>query len=453
MRTKAYQQKRQAILGKSVLGIDPGKQKHAGAVLDASGVQQGNSFRFEVSREGFDQTLWRQVNKRLDATGPEDLVVAVETSCNLWKTTAHDFYAKGYPVVLVKPLTTHHSRPLMKQDFSRTDPKDAFLVADNAQKGHYDAFKVFSPDTEASHLLSITYDKLWKDHVKAKQRLRAFMETYFPEFLNAFDVGTQTSLYLLEKYFLPHHFLAMDIEKEVPILERISRRRHGRETLTDLQTWAKGSIGVPAQDQEETLRIILDSWIAQLKTVEAQMSRVEKALVDLARKDPTFSIIHSIPNLNDNLTAQFIAETRGPARFDHFKQIEKLAGYNLRLSESGQYRGARHISGIGNPRLRRILFQMTQQAVKDVPQVRHRFLKRQLKHKRYRKNIVAATSQLLRLIVALIKANRPYHHKDDWKASLEHLEQAYQKDKTPRPRPYRNSHLRRLQLIQKNHAA
>ncbi len=84
MRTKAYQEKRQAIFGKSVLGIDPGKQKYAGAILDASGVQQGNTFRFEVSREGFDQILWKQVNKRIDATRPEDIVVAIETSCNLW---------------------------------------------------------------------------------------------------------------------------------------------------------------------------------------------------------------------------------------------------------------------------------------------------------------------------------------------------------------------------------
>jgi transposase len=453
MRTKAYQQKRQAIFGKSVLGIDPGKQKHTSAILDVSGTQQGASFSFEVSREGFDQTLWKQVQKRLDTFGPEELVVAVETSCNLWKTTAHYFYGKGYQVLLVKPLTTHHSRPLMKQDFSRTDPKDAFLIADNAQKGYYDLFQVFSPHIEAMHHLSITYDKLWKDSVKAKQRLRALMETYFPEYLNAFDIDTQTSLYLLEKYFLPDHFLNLDIEKEAPILERISRRHHGRETLLDLQAWAKGSIGVPAQEWEEALRITLDAWIAELRTVQGQLDRVEKAMVDLARKDPTFSIIRSIPDISDNLTAQFIAETRGPARFDHFKQIEKLAGYNLRLCESGQYRGARHMSGIGNPRLRRILFQMTQQAVKSVPQVRHRFLKRQLKHKRYRKNIVAATSQLLRLIVALIKDDRSYRHKDDWKASLAPLEEAYQKGKTPRPRPYRNSHLRRLQLIRNNQAA
>jgi len=278
MRTAAYQQKRQAIFGKSILGIDPGKQKHASAILDASGVQQGASFTFEVSREGFDGTLWKQVNKRLDAFGPQQMAVAIETSCNLWKTAAHYFYAKGYQVLLVKPLITHHSRPLMKQDFSRSDPKDAFLIADNAQKGYYDLFQVFSPDTEAMHHLSITYDKLGKDYVKAKQRLRALMETYFPEYLNAFDIDTQTSLYLLQKCFLPHHFLTLDIEQETPVLERISRRHHGRETLLDLQAWAKGSIGVPARHQEQALRITLDAWIAQLQTVQAQMNQVEKGV-------------------------------------------------------------------------------------------------------------------------------------------------------------------------------
>ena len=131
MRTDRYQQKRQAILGKSILGIDPGKANHHGAILDASGAQQGTSFSFSVSREGFDHTLWKQIEKRIDACRPGDLVIAVETSCNLWKTIAHSCHGKGYTVALVKPLTTYHSRSLMKHDFSRTDPKDAFLIADN----------------------------------------------------------------------------------------------------------------------------------------------------------------------------------------------------------------------------------------------------------------------------------------------------------------------------------
>ena len=38
----------------------------------------------------------------------------------------------------------------------------------------------------------------------------SFMETYFPEYLDAFAIDTKTSLYLLGKYSLPRHFPELD---------------------------------------------------------------------------------------------------------------------------------------------------------------------------------------------------------------------------------------------------
>jgi len=454
MRMTAYQQKRRAIFGKSILGIDPGKANHYGAMVDQAGIQQSSAFSFPVTRKGFDHKLWQKVEKRLDAHSPEDLVVAIETSCNLWRTIAHHCHERGYQVVLVKPITTYHSRSLMKHDFSRTDPKDAFLIADNAQKGYYDPYRVFEPYLDAMHQLSIAYHKLWKDRIKAKLRLRSFMETYFPEYLSAFAIDTKTSLYLLDKAFLPHHFQNLDSEKEGHVLLKVSKRHHGKETLEDLQGWAKDSIGVPvSKTQEDALRIVLDGWTEDLRTVEAQLKRVEKALVELAKQDPTFQILISLPNINANLAAQFIAETVGPARFNHFKQIEKLAGYNLKLSQSGVFVARRRIAKIGNPRLRRVIYQMTQQAVQTIPQVRKKFLKRQLVQKCYRKNIIASSSPLLRLIVALIKEGRVYQHKKDWNTELLKLENAFEKKKTAQKRPYKNSHIRRQKLVQQNKAA
>ena len=75
---------------------------------------------------------------------------------------------------------------------------------------------------------------------------------------------------------------------------------------------------------------------------------------------------------------------------------------------------------------------MTQQTAKAVPQVRLRYLKRQLKRKCYRKNIIAASSQLLRLIQALVKENRPYQHRTDWDDQLHLLEVAYAGKKASR---------------------
>jgi len=71
-------------------------------------------------------------------------------------------------VLLVSPLTTHHARPLHNHDFSHTDPRDAFLIAEQAYRGHFDAYRVFDDQLETMHRLSLAYYKLAKD----KQRIR-----------------------------------------------------------------------------------------------------------------------------------------------------------------------------------------------------------------------------------------------------------------------------------------
>ena len=290
MRAKRYHINRQALAGDFVLGIDPGKE-HSGVVIDPTGLPMGAAFTFPVTRSGYDEVVSSQLDRRIPVHGAHDLVVAIETSCNLCLTIAHHFDALGYRVVLVSPVATRHARPMFDNDYSKTDPKDALLIADNAQKGSYTHYRVFEEHIEAAHQL-----------------------------------------------------------------------------------------------------------------------------------------------------------TRGPERFTHFKAIEKLAGSNVRISDSGKFKGRRRISKMGNPRLRRVVYQMTTQTAKVVPQVRRRFLERELRKKCYRKNIVASSSQLLRLIVALTKERRSYEERPDLEAHLEGLERKYEA-RYKKQRRARSNPCRRLRLI------
>ncbi len=275
--------KRKMVAGKNVLGIDPGLSEHCAVVLDPNGLPLGNAFRFITTHRGFCEVLPSELGKRLDEYGPGSLVVAVETSCNLWLTIAHHFHAQGYRVLLMSPLTTKQSRAVPNHDYSKSDPKDAFLVSDNAQKGHYDEFVVVSPEMESAHRLSITYHKLLNDRNRAVNRLTSFMQIAFPEYLNAFGIDTKTSLYLLERYFLPQHFLDLDLEQEAEALHRISRGHHGLRTLEQLRQSAATSIGVALGDQEQAYRLTLDAWVAELRLAIDHLKRVEKLLIDLAR--------------------------------------------------------------------------------------------------------------------------------------------------------------------------
>ncbi len=68
---------------------------------------------------------------------------------------------------------------------------------------------------------------------------------------------------------------------------------------------------------------------------------------------------------------------------------------------------------------------MTEETKNHIPEVRIRFLNRQMKQSKYTKNIVSCSSNLLKLIVALIREKRTYVFNQEKLKELEKLEIEY----------------------------
>jgi hypothetical protein len=91
MNQSRFGSNRQVLRDKIVIGTDPAKHNHRGAVVDASGNQRGKSFTFPVSAESYRQILWRRVSKILTAYQPTDAVFAIETSTTSSKSNGQIF--------------------------------------------------------------------------------------------------------------------------------------------------------------------------------------------------------------------------------------------------------------------------------------------------------------------------------------------------------------------------
>ncbi|MFH0991379.1 MAG: transposase [bacterium] len=418
--------KRSQIVGKIIIGIDPAKAKHQAAIIDTSGAQLGKSFSFDVSYEGYTKTLWQKITQLLPTCNCATTIFAIETSCNLWLTLAFYLQHEGYQVLLVSPLTTHHSRPMVNHDFSRTDPKDAFLVGSNARQGFFDFYKDYPPLSNAMHRLSITYCKLRKDLARNRARLRATIEQVFPEFLDVVTPDTHTALYLLKRYLFPGDFLELNLAQEANAIMAISRKQYGLQTLLQLQHHARHSIGVIKTDEECIAeRLSVESWISLIETLSVHMERIITTLEAYAQRLPEYTILQSLKGISQITAALFLGEVRDIYCFSHYKQLEKKAGVNLRLSQSGQYVGARHISRIGSKRLSWLLYTMTEETAKWVPEIRAKYLRRQLKRRIHRKSVVASIPQLLKLIMVLVKERRCYELYPERLAALQALEKQY----------------------------
>lgn len=432
MKYQALYTKRKFIANRFVVGIDPGKKKHQAVVLDPQGLQL-RMFTFAVSDHGFRQELWKKMAGAIPTAALPETVFAIETSCNLWQTAAHYFHSQSYKVVLVSPLTTHHSRPMINHDFSRTDPKDGLLVASNTRDGYFDVYQAYSTTISAMHDLSIAYNKLRKNQLQQRARVRACLERVFPEFFDAVRLDTATARHLLRDYFLPEHYLRLDLDKVGQEIAKISQSQYGVETLKRLQALARTTIGIPKQGAEVmVVRSVVNTWLTLEKQFQTPREDTLTMLISLARQIPAFELLTSLKGIDETLAALFLAETRDLSFYRHYKQIEKLAGYNLKQSQSGQYVGSRRISHLGNRRLSWILYWMTKETAKYVPEVRIKFLTRQLVKRIFRKNVVACVPVLLKLIFKSVKAQRPYEYKPESLARLAQLEQEYQAKYPPK---------------------
>lgn len=426
MNHSRLQHNRSIIAGKIVIGIDPAKDKHQAAVVDAQGNQRGSSFSFPVSATGYGETLWRNIAKVVPSCNAQDVIFAIETACNLWDTLAFFLFSRGYTIVLVSPLSTHHARPILSMEFSRTDAKDAYLVATVAQRGAFQLYEHFPAEQTAMHQMAITYDKLRKDLAQNRARVHALLDRVFPEFPHILLPSRSSAVYLLKKYLFPDEFLAMDIGCEAHVIEQISRHQCGRATLEALQKAATTSIGLVRRSDERLAdRLSLDAFLALIESAEFQINRVLDELVVRARQLPQFERLTSLSGVGKRLAALFLGEVQDLSRYSHYKHIEKLAGYNLRLFDSGRYSGTRHISSIGNSRLRWILYKMAEETARRVPEVRIKYLRRQLKRRRHVKNVVAVVPQLLQLIMALEKQKHLYVSRPEALLQLKELEEKY----------------------------
>jgi len=100
--------------------------------------------------------------------------------------------------------------------------------------------------------------------------------------------------------------------------------------------------------------------------------------------------------------------------------------------------------------LRWVLYRMTEETMKYIPEVRIKYLKRQLKKQIYRKNLVSCVPQLLKLIFSLVKENRYYEYYEDRVTEMEKLNIQYQVVKAERAAKHRKHRSTIKEELRKN---
>lgn len=315
-------------------GLDWGSTGHAVCILDAQGAPV---LHFEVRH---DAAGLAELVARLRRVGPPTgLPVAIERPSGLVVET---LVAAGHPVVPIHPNVVKACRPRYRAAGGKSDPGDAFMLADILRTdGHrFAPLAPLSEEIKALRALVRGRDDLVAARVGLANQLRSLLEGFWPGAAAIFaELDSPIALAFLARFPTQESARRLGPKRLTAFLaqHRYSGRRTAEELLDRLRAAPKGLAGEAEADAKgEIVRALVRALEPLVAAIRDLSSRIEHAVEDL----PDGRIVMSFPRAGRICAAQILAELGDVRqRFQTDGQLAAEAGVAPVTHASGKHCG------------------------------------------------------------------------------------------------------------------
>jgi transposase len=139
-------------------------------------------------------------------------------------------------------------------------------------------------------------------------------------------------------------------------LKQLTRER---DTLVRSRTAAANQLHATEHQGKPNKKIIARTK-KHIVLLDKQVKEIEKEIKTVVNQDDKlkkkFAYLQSIPGVGLLTAACIVAETNGFETFTSIKQLTSYAGLDVRIVESGKWKGESHISKRGNSHIRKALY-------------------------------------------------------------------------------------------------
>jgi transposase len=331
------------------VGIDWATQAHAVCIVDDRGRVHWHGSTPHTS-EGLAELLARLRHLRRRGA----VRVAVERPSGLLVDTLVD---AGFEVVPIHPNALKASRPRYSAAGGKSDPGDAFILADLLRTdGH--RFRVLRPpsdDTRALRALVRGRDDLVAQRVALANQLRALLDRFWPGAAAIFaDVDSPIALAFLARYPTPQSAARLGDRRLAQFLGQHAYcgRRPVGELLARLRRAPASQVGDSEADASgDVVRALVSVLVPLVAHIQQLSARLEAAVP----QHPDGPLVQSLPRSGAINAAQILAELGDDrARFPTDEQFAAEAGLAPVTHASGQHRAV-VFRWACNKRLRRAL--------------------------------------------------------------------------------------------------
>lgn len=412
MNNKLRAKKLSAVRGEHtlVVGVDIAKHKHWACIMDGlTELPVGSPFAFQNTKDGF-RRLLDQIRRAQVQTGAVRIVVAMEPSGHYWKALATFLRDGGVTVVTVNPVHVKRAKEFDDNSPTKNDPKDAWVIARRANDA--DFFEPYLPEGVYADLRELTQAR--QQHRlrlnQALNQLHALLDQFFPEFTQVFaDPLGLAAAYVLTHCPFPADIVARPTQQLATELSQVSKGRIGIKRTRELQAVARESIGL--KQGLSAMRLRLRQCLAEVAFCKTQLDEVVDAMATALEETGVAPYLLSVPGVGVVTAASLLGEAGDLARYEDWRQLRKLAGFNLKENSSGQQRGQTRITKRGRPGLRCLLYQAAMVLVAKNPQFKtlYRHLKSRTQNPlKGKQALVAIACKLLRVLFSLVQKQHCY---------------------------------------------
>lgn len=392
-----------------IVGVDIGSETNFARAFNWRGQELSKKvFRFNNSQEGF-QSFLAYINTYTTIASAQQIIVGCEPTGHYWFNLARYLEENNIKLALVNPYHVKQIKELDDNSPKKTDLKDpktiAKLVVDGRYSYPYLPEGIYADLREAVS----SRERIVKELNAITNRIKRWLKIYFPEYLVVYkNFSAESGLTVLETVPLPQDIVQLGPEGVNQLWRDKKLRAVGMKRALTLVEAAHNSIGLPGGN---CARMEIQLLLEDFRTKQSQLEMITEVLEEETLSVPYADKLLAIKGVGLITVAGFLAEVGDIRRFDSPKQIQKLAGLEVKENSSGKHRGRSSISRRGRKRLRKILFQVMLPMIQnnaEFGEIYQYFTTRQKNPLKGKQAIIAAGCKLIRVFYAILKHGVDY---------------------------------------------
>ncbi|MBK5441756.1 MULTISPECIES: IS110 family transposase [unclassified Peribacillus] len=390
-----------------VVGVDIAQHVHVARAVNYRGIVIGKPLSFENNEEGFTRLLnWiKELKhmKNLDTT-----IVGMEPTGHYWINLSKWLVKQNIDVVTVNPHHVKRNKENRDNTQSKSDKKDALVIADMVKNGYYAFVRSTSESFEKLRVLMANRDVIVKRLVSSINQINRWVDVVFPELRQVFkDVSCKGAIATLRLFPTPAEICSLQPQDIVTGWKSCMKRHSGHKKARSLITLAKRSIGT--KQALDAYKLHLEQLLEEYDLASSQLERVTQEVTNVLEQIPFVKQILAIKGISEISLAGILGEAGDLSGFAHGNALLRHAGLHLAEASSGKWKGQIVLSKRGRSRLRRYLFLATMSLVMNNPEFKALHSNNvKVKKIKKMKSIMKLCGKLARVLVGIARNGSVY---------------------------------------------